>query len=724
MSSESNLGVRTLADIAHNAVTAWVVLALSLLLTALAWQVSTQYVERRAQERFQYAVDDAKFAIAKRMQEYEQTLRSGVALFNASGRLATRQEWATFVNTLQIGTYFPGLQGIGFALWVQPHERQAVIDRVRADGYPDFTIKPADERDVYSTIIYLEPLDARNLRAFGYDMFSEVTRRTAMAYARDHMQASVSGRVVLLQETEQDVQAGFLMYLPVYRAGAEIATVAQRQAALLGFVYSPFRVKDLMHGILGQGTPELDFQIYDGHQIGRDALLFDTLTAWRQTPEPASEPISEAGAHAPAYRINTTIDLPGRTWTVDFSSRQRFEEAMSSSQPWLVAIGGLVVDVLLFSIIMSLSRQRKQVVAKATSMTRELRRNRGQFHAITETAHDAIVSADDSGKIIYCNPAACAIFGVDSGKLINQPIAVLLPERLRSTWQTPLLRLLEPGGLASARNAFEALGVRADGEEFPLEISVSSWAVETQTHFALLMRDISERKRVENLKNEFVSTVSHELRTPLTAIRGALGLLCAGKKGQVPAAQHDELMGIAYQNTERLVHLVNDILDLEKLESGQMTMERQVTHLPELLQQAVEENRPYALSHEVTLVLMQPLPNISIWADPNRLRQVLANLISNAIKFSPSGAKVLLAAAVQGKGVRISVTDSGEGIPARFRDRIFQRFSQVDGSDTRRKGGSGLGLSICKSIIEMHEGTINFDSEVGKGTCFYFDLAR
>lgn len=704
---------KTFADIVHNEVTAWLVLAMSLLLTVAAWYIATLYVERRAQERFQSEVEEAEFAIVKRMQEYELALWSGVALFNASSQAVTRQEWKAFVDTLGVERYFPGLQGYGFAQWIDPQDKAAVEAGVRAEGYPEFAITPDGERAYYTAIVYLEPFSGRNLRAFGFDMFSEPTRRAAMERARDTGEAAVSGRVTLVQETEKDTQAGFLMYLPVYRLGMEHATVAQRRAALLGFVYSPFRMLDLMQGILGRGVPTLDFRIYDGGRLQPDALLFDARQAWADTD---AEPQRQ-----PAYLAQKTLRLPGRDWTVQFSSRANFEKDMASSQPRFIAIGGLVVDLLLFAIIWSLAQQRNRVQAKAMQMTAELRRSREHFHSITETAIDAVVTLDEAGAIIYCNPAATAIFSLPAEELLGRPITALLPDQREHPARPGLHRLLHPERGEPVRATFETIGLRAGEGEFPLEVSISDWQAEGRRYFTLLLRDITERKKIERLKNEFVSTVSHELRTPLTAIRGALGLLRA-MPAEALAAQGSDLVTIANQNTERLVHLVNDILDLEKLESGKMTLDLQPVAIPALLQDAIHETEHYAQPHGVMLVLQQPVPEVSVRADPHRLMQVLGNLISNAIKFSPGDATVTVAAAVQGERVRVTVTDQGSGIPEDFRDRVFQRFSQADASDSRRKGGSGLGLSISKSIIELHGGSIGYESADGGGARFYFEL--
>jgi signal transduction histidine kinase len=242
-----------------------------------------------------------------------------------------------------------------------------------------------------------------------------------------------------------------------------------------------------------------------------------------------------------------------------------------------------------------------------------------------------------------------------------------------------------------------------------------------QALVAQLQATLAERENVERLKNEFISVVSHELRTPLTSIRGSLGLLAGGVAGDMPPAA-STMVEIAYNNSERLVRLINDILDAEKIESGMLQLDIQPIGLRELLTQVIEENRGYGLPFEVTIVLVRPVDNLQILADRDRLRQVMANLISNAAKYSPAGGAVHIRAARYNHGLRIQVIDTGAGIPEAFRDRIFQKFAQADSSDTRQKGGTGLGLNISKALVEQMGGQIGFTSTPGVGTTFFLDL--
>jgi len=251
----------------------------------------------------------------------------------------------------------------------------------------------------------------------------------------------------------------------------------------------------------------------------------------------------------------------------------------------------------------------------------------------------------------------------------------------------------------------------------------TSWAVARLSDGMTIVfgQDITQRKEVDRLKNEFISTVSHELRTPLTSIRGSLGLIAGGAAGPIPD-RAKSMIDIAYKNSERLVRLINDILDIEKIESGKMAFHFKPLEVMPLLFQVVEANRGYAEQYQVSLKITAALPGARVNGDADRLTQVLTNLISNAVKFSPRGEEVEIAVRRVPQGIRVSVRDFGPGIPREFQSRIFQKFAQADSSAMREKGGTGLGLSIAKAIVEKHGGTIGFETIMGVGTTFYFEI--
>jgi signal transduction histidine kinase len=238
--------------------------------------------------------------------------------------------------------------------------------------------------------------------------------------------------------------------------------------------------------------------------------------------------------------------------------------------------------------------------------------------------------------------------------------------------------------------------------------------------FSAFLHDISQRKEVERLKDEFISTVSHELRTPLTAIYGSLSLLASGMAGELPP-EAGQLLAISHDSTERLIRLINDLLDLEKIASGKIEYRVQVQPLAPLVQQALRDTQSYADGLRVELALQVDADSV-VGADVDRIVQVCVNLLSNAIKFSQPGTRVEVRVTESEGWARVSVTDHGTGVPAEFSDRVFERFAQADSSARRAKGGTGLGLAICRSIVEAHGGRIGFTSEPGVRTEFFFEL--
>jgi signal transduction histidine kinase len=237
----------------------------------------------------------------------------------------------------------------------------------------------------------------------------------------------------------------------------------------------------------------------------------------------------------------------------------------------------------------------------------------------------------------------------------------------------------------------------------------------------LVSQDITDERRIARLKDELVSTVSHELRTPLSAISGALGIVAAGAAGEL-SEKAERLIAIAQRNSERLIALVNDLLDADKLQSGTVEFQWERIDMTQLVRAAVEQNQTYGEGTGVTIGAELPDAPVVVRGDRNRLLQVLANLMSNAVKFSPAGGQVTVAVAVDGPTARISVIDRGMGVPEQFRGRLFDRFSQHDGSASRVQQGTGLGLAISRSIVEQLGGSIRFEPTIPQGATFHVDL--
>lgn len=353
--------------------------------------------------------------------------------------------------------------------------------------------------------------------------------------------------------------------------------------------------------------------------------------------------------------------------------------------------------------------------------TQELELAEIRQRTVLNTMVEALITIDDMGMVESFNPAAEKMLGYRAEEVIGENISMLMPEPYASEHDGYLKHYKETGEARILGIGREAEARRSDGSVFPIELAVSEMWLGKKRMFSGIVRDITERKRVEKIKNEFISTVSHELRTPLTSIRGSLGLITGGAIGELPE-KIQEMLKIASNNTERLLLLINDILDIQKIESGQMAFRFKTIELMPLIKQALSDCSGYAEQHNIRFLIRKELPGVFIFADPDRLSQVVSNLLSNAAKYSPEGDVVEISLAHHQGRVRLSVTDHGPGIPEEFHDRLFEKFTQSDSSDTRQKGGTGLGLNISKAIVEKHGGQISFITKEGIGTTFFVDL--
>jgi PAS domain S-box-containing protein len=338
-----------------------------------------------------------------------------------------------------------------------------------------------------------------------------------------------------------------------------------------------------------------------------------------------------------------------------------------------------------------------------------------------EACPNGMMTCDAAGIIIMVNSEVDRMFGYRREELIGRSVEILMPERLRSQHarhREHFARHAEQRPLGHNR---DLTGLRQDGSEFPVEIGINP--IRTRDGIVVLSTivDISERKQLERRKDEFVAMVSHELRTPLTSIAGALGLLMGNAAGNLPETAM-RLLAIAHANSQRLVRLINDILDLQKIESGQVVFHLKYLELRPLIEQTIEANRSFAHEFGVRIRLDDASDDGEVFADSDRLAQIITNLLSNAVKFSPVGGEVTVGVERRAEHVRVRVRDQGPGIPEEFKARIFEKFAQADSSDARQKGGTGLGLSIVKQLIHQHGGKVGFEPAAGGGTVFYFEL--
>ncbi len=516
-----------------------------------------------------------------------------------------------------------------------------------------------------------------------------------------------------------DVVAATLAVLLIMRSGVD-----DRPALLLvGLGFTLYAVSDLFFAVL---SAQQAFSFGTIADLGWVAGYFLFALAARHpaaATSPASGPPREASPVAGTVIMFTVFIAAAIVGLFG-------DVSPLANILWLIVL--ITVALRQILLIVDNNALRQGLERRVAERTRDLRRLTERSELLLKSVGDGIYGVDTTGRITFVNPAAARVLGFPPAELIGRSAHHTFHARHADGSATPESQCYIT---EAVRDGFAAISeedtyVRADGRQFPVEVTATPLTVggsaatgpgSTTSGAVVVFRDITQRREVDRIKNEFVSMVSHELRTPLTSIRGSLGLLAGGALGTLPE-RADQLLTIAQESCERLTRLINDILDIERYESGSIPMEIGRHRASELINAAVQQVDQLAAESKITLKVDRVDGVVS--ADADRVLQALINLISNAVKFSNAGGRVTIAAVPRGGFVEFSITDHGRGIPPDRLESIFNRFEQVDSSDSRDKGGSGLGLAICRSIVERLGGRIWARSDPQRGTVFTFTLPR
>jgi PAS domain S-box-containing protein len=389
-----------------------------------------------------------------------------------------------------------------------------------------------------------------------------------------------------------------------------------------------------------------------------------------------------------------------------------------SSKGWWAQPFSLIVQALLLLLLAGAYAAYLANVRRLERTSLLAQESSARQVALFEASTDAMIVVDETGNIENSNPAARRLFNLTAEEMIGEAAPTLFKGQVGLE---PLREQDDDTILQGGEFVQHLIGICQDGASFDAEVSSSTVRINERRLTLLVVRDSTERNRVESMKSQFVSTVSHELRTPLTSIRGALSLLdhAIGDKME---AKPRQLLSIAKSNSERLSKLIDDILDVEKLGAGNLRFHYEHVDLRKVVSLAEESNRTYAADRGVRLKALLPDKPLPVEVDLGRILQALTNLISNAAKFSPTDGLVSIVAESQDGIARVSVEDNGPGIPVEFRPQLFERFSQARGSQQSSNAGTGLGLAITKSIVEQHEGKLCYETLMGKGSRFWIEL--
>lgn len=680
---------------------------------------------RRAQLAFRQSSNDRIQAVQQRIQAEMTVLKSVVALFDSS-KFVDRSEFTSFIRSMELNKR--SFQALEWIPSISHEDRSEFEQLARQDGFENFRIVErtadgklveAQKRDNYYPVFYLEPY-LGNEAALVFDLGSNQIRKAALERARDSGELVTSSKINLVQAKKD--RSGILISAPVYKNGMKGNTVSARRSNIQGFAVGVFRVSLMVSQAFKATLVEtvaqpagIDLYLFDKDDNKKPELLY--IHHSRSLHEDAKE-LNYEEVHK-GLRLERNFMVGGREWTI--VAKPVIAE-FGRGTPWLAWAGmlaALAVTGVLAAYLTAITNRQVAVTRLVEQRTEELSNSTKKYKTLFENANDGIVIRDSvTTKIIDVNEIFLKRLGYERDEIIGATVDKFSPLLQRRT-EKEKQKILEQG----TDKILEWIHVRKDGSEFPVSISNSKLKLDGRDVVLSFVRDITERKLAEIQKDEFVSTVSHELRTPLTSIKGSLGLLQSGTVGDVPDEVRS-LLTIAYNNSERLTLLINDILDMEKIEAGKMDFQFQPMDLASLVERAVEANRGFGEAYDVKFVLNEPPKTMIVNGDEGRLMQVMGNLMSNAAKFSPKGAEVELALLEDANYFRITVSDYGPGIPEDFRSKIFDKFSQVDSSNTRQKGGTGLGLSISQAIVQRHGGFIDFNTVTDEGTTFFVDFPK
>ena len=523
----------------------WLVLTISLLVTHQLWKNAQSEVKRALQTEFTFQALDASRRIEQQMLVYEQLLRGLQGLFAASVSVE-RNEFREYVNALNLEESYPGIQGLSFTLRVPKKAKAKHMAAVRREGFPEYSIRPDGVRDTYAPVLYLEPFSGRNLQAFGYDNYADPVRRATIERARDTGLCTLSAKLKLVQEVETHAQAGFLMWLPVYRNGAAHHSLDERRANLVGWIGASFRMDDLMASIFDRDDNKLDIEIYDGKEMSDQTLMHDKDKIRRDKVSPES-----------SFQSIRLLDITGHNWTMVVSSLPGFDQGLDDQKPRFIALLGITVSILLALITGMLLHSRSRALLSAQSLNHELT-ERKQAEAgirlaatVFDTVDTAVMVTDKSIRIIKVNPAFTAITGYSTDEAIGKT-----PRILSSGAHLPAFYKEMRDTLSATGNWQGEISNRRKNGEFFIEwLSINEVRDNDGylTNYVALFSDISERKAAE----KHLHNLAHY--DPLTGLPNRTLLTDRLQQAITAAKREKSLMALMFIDLDKFKP-VNDTL--------------------------------------------------------------------------------------------------------------------------------------------------------------------
>ena len=671
--------------------------------------------------------------IEQRIANYEQMLRGVQGLLSADQGI-DRLAFEDYVETVMSGPDAAGLQSIAFSALVTPAELADHIGHQRMTGHSDYAIRPEGARDMYAPIVLVAPDTAANRQVIGFDPLSNAPRRGAMLQARDSGNATLTPLVQLRVDAGGTLKPGCLVYLPVYRKGAAVDTVAHRRESSIGWVRGAFRVGDLMSTLYGEQSPGLVVRVHDGADTSDASLMYRSDTPAEAGVDP------DAAIRQARFQAQEYVTLAGHTWTVQLSSLPEFERVHGRNASSVILVAGVLLSLLLGVITHQLVTGRARATATAQAMTRELRESEERYRRIVDTASEGIWLLDASNHLAFVNPRIAQWLGVGEEAMRGRPVDDFMDaeeaERCRAA-------LAAQG--ASEGGTIELRLRRADGT--PMWVSLSTRTIVDDAGRASgalgMLTDINERRQAEERraaletqlrdaqKMEAIGTlaggIAHDFNNILAAI---IGNVAAARQDAVIGLSNDASLAQIERAAVRARSLVQQILTFSRIQAQEL----HTLALQPVIDESLDMLRA-TMPAQVELRVRRAATPVHVRADATQIQQIVMNLCTNAWHALPAGrgrievglaaedtlpaaqaaaARTWPPALLAGPRAHLWIADNGCGMDEATRARVFEPFFT-----TKQVGhGTGLGLAVVHGIVSVHGGAIHVESSPGVGSRF------
>lgn len=739
---------------------AWVVLAIALLVSLVVWIWAARQAAATLRAGMETSSQDMALSIAARIDTYEIVLRGASSLFNGEGP-PDRARWSAYTADLEMSSNLPGLQALAYVSRIPGEERESHVRAVRAEGFEKYTVTPPGDRPELAPVLYIEPFEGSNLRAFGFDLLSEPVRREALVLAASSGTPVLSGPVRLLQQSDARSARGLTIAYPVYRKDLPVRTEAERREATVGWIVAAVGMRDFLRIALGTDPEKLGLSLYDVGPDGSRSMLY----------RPATAPEQPSGS-----LVELEFDVGNRSWLMQLDPAAfAAERERLATTPMLVLAFGLIASLLLFTLVWTMATTRDRALAIARDITRQLtavnnelesrvaartallqranerlerqiakrraaeqarrtvlRRERelnARLQAISEFAAEMTRPEPMDDKLHTLSAAARELLDGAAARVVYTAADDGQEHEGgdgRAEWWTSKpaqggevarieAPIRDPDGIERGRIQVLRRESRPFSREDELVLAhfalLAGAALSVRESFEaqLMARRVAEQSA--RIKDQLLSVISHELRTPLSSMKGwvhVLGQASAREPADAARRQAVEALG---RSVDAQREMIEDLIDTAAVLAGTFELDIGECDIGKLMEGARSRALPNALAKQVTLE-MRCDPDIGpIHADAERLGQVFDHLLENAIKFTPAGGSIHMEATSEGDRIRIEVVDSGEGIDAESLPYLFERFWMADPSTTRKVGGLGIGLSLVQAIIEAHGGRVRAESK-------------